>query len=496
MSRYRSSRLRPPASDTPIDDALRRAPRPAVTPRVAIGAALLAGGIAVGCSDGPLSSAKDEAFAPGVRFDLAALQNQPGVPPVCDEADLVSLTVRQGGPDGRVVFTGTNRNKEDAVQGPGIPSSASCVHSFPLEFDEAGQYTFQARVSGGDRSLELGTIQENVEDGFTIVVPLIPQPALGLRTEVDRPTGRLGDEPPESYGFRIDGASPPGAIGRDDEKTIFALAARQRAVELTGFAPCNAIARGRDTTEVRGVNNVSAAQVVPPDPQEGLDPGVLILPEVAFNIRCYGHLRVVAITTTGTPPGPDGYNVTLLKDGQPLHSNPYKVGHPRDSVEIPNVFATNTDSSTDVYVVTLDAAPCTTSPMSREVDIRPDTTSRVVFDVTCVEPQEPNLAAPSSLSFSEVKIGESCAQPVTIGNTGTADLTVSAISISGVGFSFTAPSTPFTIPPGASQTVIVSFSPPGPGGFNGSLTVTSNDPDTPLHTVNLFGRQGGTTACP
>ncbi len=495
MSRYRSSRLRPPASDTPIDDALRRAPRPAVTPRVAIGAALLAGGIAVGCSDGPLSSAKDEAFAPGVRFDLAALPIQPGVPPVCDEADLVSLTVTRGA---TVVIDEIHRNKEDAVQGPGIPSSASCVHNFPLELGEAGRYTFSARVSGAGRSLAVGTIPSNVEDGFLVEVPLLAQPALDISTEADLPAGRLGGEPPQSYGFRIDDASPAGPIGLNETKTINALAARQRAVELTGFAPCDAIAEGLETIQARGVDVVSAAQAVPSDPPGGLTgPGAQILPRVAFDIRCYGDLRVVAITTTGTPPGPDGYDVRLRKRTQLLHSD--KVGHPRDSVAIPNVFATNPDDSTDVYVVSLDAAsPCTASPASQDTRIRPDSLSRVVFTLVCttVPPLTPKLAAPSSLSFTEVKIGESCAQPVTIGNTGTAELTVSAISISGVGFSFTAPSTPFTIPPGASQTVIVSFSPPGPGVFNGSLTVTSNDPDTPLHTVNLFGRQGGTTACP
>jgi uncharacterized repeat protein (TIGR01451 family) len=89
--------------------------------------------------------------------------------------------------------------------------------------------------------------------------------------------------------------------------------------------------------------------------------------------------------------------------------------------------------------------------------------------------------SPSSLTFAGQYEGTSSAlQIVTVSNSGTATLTVTRVSISGVNagdFSFNAPTMPFSIAPGSSAPISVAFSPAsGPAGArSGSLDLTDND---------------------
>lgn len=73
-------------------------------------------------------------------------------------------------------------------------------------------------------------------------------------------------------------------------------------------------------------------------------------------------------------------------------------------------------------------------------------------------------------------------------NTGSSDLVVSALDVSGP-FKVTTPTTPFTIPPGASRQVQVQFtqSTGVSKSYTGSLTIRSNDADEPVVNVELVG---------
>ena len=93
----------------------------------------------------------------------------------------------------------------------------------------------------------------------------------------------------------------------------------------------------------------------------------------------------------------------------------------------------------------------------------------------------------TSLAFGSLSTGQSSTLGVTLNNTGTAPLTVSALTISGAGFSLiAAPQTRFTIAVGSGQTISVQFAPTGAGPANGSLSIVSNDPASPA-TVSLSG---------
>lgn len=93
-------------------------------------------------------------------------------------------------------------------------------------------------------------------------------------------------------------------------------------------------------------------------------------------------------------------------------------------------------------------------------------------------------ASNSSLSFGTVQVGQSTSQPVTLSNTGSAALTVSAMQISGAGFSISNSS--LTLQPNQSANVYVNFVPTAQGTANGTLTVLSNASNA-IVSISLAG---------
>jgi hypothetical protein len=103
---------------------------------------------------------------------------------------------------------------------------------------------------------------------------------------------------------------------------------------------------------------------------------------------------------------------------------------------------------------------------------------------------EAKISVPASLAFGDQRRGTSSpAMPLTISNTGTANLNISAISITGTNASdFTVPAgiTPMVILPGKSSTVNVTFTPSAVGARSAVLGITSNSAGSP-HNVALTG---------
>lgn len=95
-------------------------------------------------------------------------------------------------------------------------------------------------------------------------------------------------------------------------------------------------------------------------------------------------------------------------------------------------------------------------------------------------------ASPAALDFGNVAVGQSKDLTLTIRNTGTASLTVSAVTSLNPRFTAT-PAAPFNIGAGSSQTVTARFTPSAAGAQTGSLTLSSSDPARPTVTVALSG---------
>jgi fibronectin type 3 domain-containing protein len=76
-------------------------------------------------------------------------------------------------------------------------------------------------------------------------------------------------------------------------------------------------------------------------------------------------------------------------------------------------------------------------------------------------------------------VGSSGTQTITLSNTGNAAATVSQAVVSGTGYTMSGLTTPMTLAAGASTSFSVQFAPTSAGSDSGSVTVTSNTPNSP-----------------
>lgn len=99
----------------------------------------------------------------------------------------------------------------------------------------------------------------------------------------------------------------------------------------------------------------------------------------------------------------------------------------------------------------------------------------------------PNISSNvNALNFDTILVNDSTMKSFKIYNTGGTNLNISNITTSNSGFSVVG-STSFSVSPNDSATVTVKFKPLTPGLKTGTLTVTSNDPDTPNLDISLSG---------
>ncbi len=94
--------------------------------------------------------------------------------------------------------------------------------------------------------------------------------------------------------------------------------------------------------------------------------------------------------------------------------------------------------------------------------------------------------ASDSLDFGVVLIDNSSELPLVVSNNGGADLTISDASVQGDNYSIDFGGE-FTVHPDESAEIIVTFSPSEAGGFDGEVTITSDDPENAEMTVALVG---------
>jgi Abnormal spindle-like microcephaly-assoc'd, ASPM-SPD-2-Hydin/Protein of unknown function (DUF1573) len=97
----------------------------------------------------------------------------------------------------------------------------------------------------------------------------------------------------------------------------------------------------------------------------------------------------------------------------------------------------------------------------------------------------------NSLAFGSVTNGSNLTKQVVLTNTGTAAVQISAVTVTGTGFTASGISTPATLNASATATLSVKFAPTGTGAVTGSVTVTSNATGSPL-TISLSGTGSAT----
>jgi hypothetical protein len=92
----------------------------------------------------------------------------------------------------------------------------------------------------------------------------------------------------------------------------------------------------------------------------------------------------------------------------------------------------------------------------------------------------------SSLKFGNVLVDGNSTQAVTLKNSGSSDLNISQLAVSGAGFSVSGVAAPVTLPAGQTVALQATFAPSKSGSVSGLVTITS-DAQTPTSTVSLSG---------
>jgi hypothetical protein len=96
------------------------------------------------------------------------------------------------------------------------------------------------------------------------------------------------------------------------------------------------------------------------------------------------------------------------------------------------------------------------------------------------------VVTPLSLDFGSIMIGSSGTLAAQVSNSGTADVSIANVSISGAGFAVSGLSTGQTLAPAQSIRLDVTFAPVASGGVAGGIAVTSNATDSTL-AISLSG---------
>jgi len=92
----------------------------------------------------------------------------------------------------------------------------------------------------------------------------------------------------------------------------------------------------------------------------------------------------------------------------------------------------------------------------------------------------------TSLRYGNVLVNGTSTQAVTLKNSGSSDLTISQVAVSGAGFSASGFAVPATIPAGQSVALQVTYAPTAAGASSGSVAITSNAQGS-ISTVSLSG---------
>ena len=116
--------------------------------------------------------------------------------------------------------------------------------------------------------------------------------------------------------------------------------------------------------------------------------------------------------------------------------------------------------------------------------------------MTVQQPLGANLLNGNTNDFGSVVVGTNTSHTFTITNVGSADLTITGISIDGVDVaSFTVTSIPLApVSPGGTATFTVRFAPVSTGAQFVSLHITSNDPTNNPFNIGLTGFGAGVSA--
>jgi len=129
-------------------------------------------------------------------------------------------------------------------------------------------------------------------------------------------------------------------------------------------------------------------------------------------------------------------------------------------------------------------APATAGALAGNISItantNPSVTSIALSGNGTTAGQPVIAISPGSLSYGAVAVGQDVGQLTMISNLGSGPLTVSNISVSGIGYSITGVTLPVTVDAGRNLTFIAHLDPTAPGTILGGLTFANNSATSSL----------------
>src|SRR5208282_822959 len=93
----------------------------------------------------------------------------------------------------------------------------------------------------------------------------------------------------------------------------------------------------------------------------------------------------------------------------------------------------------------------------------------------------------TNVTFGNVALNSPATQSITLTSTGTGAVTISAISITGAGFTVSGATSPLTLRAGQTATISVQFDPTSSGAASGKLTIASNATSNSTIGIALSG---------
>ncbi|MFC5051170.1 choice-of-anchor D domain-containing protein [Rubritalea spongiae] len=144
---------------------------------------------------------------------------------------------------------------------------------------------------------------------------------------------------------------------------------------------------------------------------------------------------------------------------------------------------------TETVTVTIDATNAIAGLLEGEIII----SSNDLANDTQTIPVQVNVVGAAAIvtdinsyDFGSAFIGGTYSTELTISNPGTNNLIISSTSFSGASYSSSL-NTPLTISPKEEETIQIDFNPLTIGMHNGTFSIHSNSPTTPIHTVSFAG---------
>jgi len=272
-------------------------------------------------------------------------------------------------------------------------------------------------------------------------------------------------------GFAVNGITTPIIVN-----------AAASAILNVVFAPTTA---GSASGSVTVTSNASNSPLTVPVTGTGVQPGLSITPaSFAFGSVVDGQTKSQNFTLTNT--GSSSLTISQLTVSG--------AGYSISGLATPSTIAAGGSAT---FSATF--APTTAGSLPGSVTIASNAAgspSIVALSGTGVAGTVAVSANPTSLSFGSVNAGITSSKSVTLTNSGSANVTISQVTVSAKDMTTSGVTTPLTLAPGQTQTMNVAFKPSAAETVSGNITVTSTLGTSTVVSVSGTGIQAAISLTP